>query len=116
MRPFRIFRVFGFILLGIAGLFIFSAVVMLLWNNLLTVLFHFPVVSLWQALGILVLAKLLFGGFHGGPGRGHHWNRKMRGRWMNMTPEEREKFKQEWKSRCGVRYEDRPFEEEKPAQ
>ena len=112
MKRFRIRKIIGFILLGIMGLFIFSAVVMLLWNNLLTSLFHWRLITLWEAMGLLVLCKLLFGGFRGG-GWGHHpsWRNRMNQKWMNMTPEEKEKFKQEWKNRCG-----RSFEEEKPQQ
>jgi hypothetical protein len=49
-----------------------------------------------------VLAKILFGGFRGGWGsRRYYWKQRMRDRWNNMTPEQREKFKQEWQKRCG---------------
>jgi hypothetical protein len=107
MKRFSFGKIVGFILLAIAGLFVVSAIVMALWNNLLTVLFHFPIISLWQALGLLVLCKMLFGGFRGGGwGRGHHWKHNMQRRWMNMSPEEREKFKEEWKNRCGRRFEE----------
>lgn len=63
--------------------------VMFLWNWLAPSLFGWRVVSFWQALGILVLSKILFGGFRGGrcckPG--------LMGRWSGMTPEERERFR-----------------------
>ncbi len=109
MKRFSIRRVAGFILLAIAGIFIFGNIVMLLWNALLPALFHFPIISFWQALGLLLLAKILFGGFRGG-GPGRHWKNKMNSRWMNMTPEEREKFKQDWGNRCR-----RGFEQDSPA-
>ena len=73
----------------------FSAVVMLLWNWLMPSLFGLGVINFWQALGILVLSRILFGGFGGGHGlkrhkfhAGHH----MREKWMKMTPEQRQEF------------------------
>jgi hypothetical protein len=102
MKRFWIRRVAGFIALAVAGAFIFGGVVMLLWNALLPALFHFPIIGFWQALGLLLLAKILFGGFRGGGGgpRGR-WKEKMKQKWENMTPEQREKFQQEWGRRCG---------------
>ena len=104
MKRFGIRRIAGFIGLAILGVFVIGGVVMLLWNALLPALFHFPIISFWQALGLLVLAKILFGGFRGGGPRGA-WRNKMNQKWMNMSPEEREKFKQEWGRRCGSRFE-----------
>ncbi len=70
-----------------------GTVVKLLWNALLPPLFGFPVVTLWQALGLLVLSRILFGGFgrHGG----HH------GMTSRMTPEERERFRHRLRERWG---------------
>jgi len=103
MKRFWVGRVAGFIVLAIIGVFVFGGIVMWLWNTLMPVLFHLPVISFWQALGLLVLAKILFGGFRGGGGPGGRWRGQMRRRWMNMTPEEREKFREEWVKRCGGR-------------
>jgi hypothetical protein len=126
MKRFWIRKVLGFILLAIIGVLVFSGIVMLLWNALLPELFHFPVITFWQALGLLILTKLLFGGFRGGGPRGGRWKDKMKQRWMNMTPEQREKFKQEWGRRCrkpfgqggpfepGGPYAEGPFTEDKP--
>lgn len=63
-------------------------VVRRLWNWLLPTLFSVPEITFWQALGLLVLCRILFGGFgmHGRGPRG-------RGRWERMTPEERERFR-----------------------
>ena len=90
------------------GILVFGVVVMLLWNALMPDIFRLPPINYWQALGLLVLAKILFSGFfRGGPGGG--WRRDaIRDKWANMTPEQREKFKQEWGHRCG-----RPFPEER---
>lgn len=81
---------------------VLSFVVMHLWNWLMPAVFGLHVITFWQALGLIVLGKILFGGFHrhGGGGGRHEWKRHMKERWGNMTPEERERFKagmQEWK-------------------
>jgi hypothetical protein len=109
MKRFWIRKVAAVIVLAIAGVFVFGGVVMLLWNALLPVLFHFPVITFWQSLGLLLLTKILFSGFRGPGGHRGPWKDKMKQRWMNMTPEERERFKQEWGKRCG-----RPFDKEGP--
>ncbi|HET9825914.1 MAG TPA: hypothetical protein VFP87_11300, partial [Chitinophagaceae bacterium] len=70
--------------------------------NVLAQVTHVSTITFVQALGILVLAKILFGGFRGGWGpRRYYWRQRMMDKWNKMTPEEREKLKQEWQSRCG---------------
>jgi Ca2+/H+ antiporter, TMEM165/GDT1 family len=85
-----------------AGVFIFGTVVMYLWNAIIPAVLGLGVITFWQAIGILVLSKILFGGFRGG--HGHHnfhgHGREMREKWMHLTPEEREKMKAEWRGRC----------------
>jgi hypothetical protein len=100
MRRFWMRRVAGFIFLAIIGVLVFGTVVMLLWNALMPEIFHLPIINFGQALGLLVLSKILFSSFRGGGPRGRMKD-KLRDKWMNMTPEEREKFKQEWGGRCG---------------
>ena len=77
-------------------------VVRLLWNGLLPPLFGWPEVTFWQALGLLVLCRILFGGLglHGS-GRSR-FRRRMAERWAQMTPEERERFRQGMRGGCGV--------------
>ena len=101
-------------LLGMA-LFIFlgGEVVKLLWNWLAPPLFGLPLLNFWQALALLALCRILFGGFgfHGGghrPYRGRFAGRmvdrvadRFAERWQNMTPEERERFRQRVRERCG---------------
>jgi len=95
-------RVALFILFAAIAIFVFGGVVMLLWNNVLAQVTHVSTITFIQALGILVLAKILFGGFRGGWGsRRYYWKQRMKDKWNTMTPEEREKFKQEWQKRCG---------------
>jgi len=83
---------------------VFGAAVMLLWNALMPQIFTLPQISYLQSVGLLVLARLLFGGIgderrnyagYRGAGRGRylfdHGN-KIREKWMNMSEEERKEF------------------------
>ena len=80
--------------LAILGILLFIAVgggvVRYLWNWLLPALFGWPEITFWQAIGILALCRILFGGGHG--------FRRSRSR----TPEERERFRQAMRARWGI--------------
>jgi hypothetical protein len=78
-------------------------VVMTLWNSILPDVIHAGRISYLQALGIFILSKILMGGFRYFP---RPWQRPanmnpLRDKWMQMTDEEKEKFREEWKKRCG---------------
>ncbi len=88
-----------FILLAPLAIFIFGSIIMLLWNNVLAPVMHISAITFWQGLGLLVLARILFGGFRGGGGSRRFYS-KQRMMWNNMTPEQKAKFKEEWKDRC----------------
>lgn len=106
-------RFFYFIPLAILGVFVFGLIVMLLWNNVLSPVLHIGTVTFWQALGILILSKLLFSSFSGGGRRRNYGKERMM--WNNMTPEQREKFREEWKMYCRRRgY--RPAEPQMPGE
>jgi hypothetical protein len=81
--------------LALAGLVLFigvgGEVVRQLWNWLLPPIFGWPQISFWQALGLLALCRILFGGFGG---RGFSRSRR-------MSPEERARFRQRLRERCG---------------
>ena len=96
---FRALKIAAFVTLGLA---VFGFVVMHLWNLLMPLIFGFRVITFWQAVGLMVLGRLLFGGFRPRPG-GMPWRRKMMERWEKMTPEEREKFREGMRHRCGHR-------------
>lgn len=98
----RILKFFLFGVLFVALFALFTYIVMRLWNWLMPALFGLHVISYWQALGVLVLSKILFGGFRGGPRRfgERRWRRRMFERWEQMTPEEREKFRERFRNRC----------------
>ena len=87
-----------FVALAVA---VVSFVVMSLWNWLMPAVFGWQLISFWQALGLLVLSRILFGGFRGRAGYGMHWRRRMAERWEQMSPEEREKFRAGMRGRCG---------------
>jgi hypothetical protein len=76
--------------IGLVAVAVFGCVVMSLWNWLAPAVFGLHSITFWQALGVLILSKILFGGFHGR--HGGHWKRRMNERWQQMTPEEREQF------------------------
>jgi len=92
--------------LAILGMLAFAAIggeiVMKLWNWLLPPLFGWRLITFWQALGILVLCRVLFGGFgRHGSGRSN-FRRRMKERCEHMTPEERERFRQRMRERWGA--------------
>jgi hypothetical protein len=101
MRGNRFARAAKFILFAIVAALLLSFVAMRLWNWLMPPLFGLHLISFWQALGLLVLSRLLLGGFRGHWGGGMHWRGRMMERWAQMTPEEREKFRAGMQGRCG---------------
>ena len=101
MRGNRFLRVMRCVLFGVLFLAVFTFIVRILWNWLMPGLFGWHMITLWQALGLLVLSKILFGGFRGGPCRDWNWRRRMYERWDKMTPEEREKFRDRMRGCCG---------------
>lgn len=77
-----------FIPMVIAGVGLVGLAISALWNTLMPEIFGLHQISFWQALGLLVLSRILFGRFGGGSGRGGpgRWN------WKGMTPEDRQRF------------------------
>lgn len=99
MRPFNErnrFFLAPLILVAIAG---FGLVTMWLWNALLPQILHLPQISFWQAIGLLVLSRLLFG--FSPPWRGNHNHNRnhLREKWEHMNPEQREEFKNHLRQR-----------------
>jgi hypothetical protein len=88
-----------FAALAVAGL---SFVVMSLWNWLMPALFGLHQIGFWQALGLLTLSKILFGAFRGPRGPHMRWRGRIMERWEQMTPEERERFREGMRGRCGA--------------
>jgi hypothetical protein len=106
---------FAWPIFAAAAILAVGAIVHWLWNAILPSVANVNPIGYWQAVGLLILCKILFGGFAGrpggarrfGPGGGenpgvelksrfsHSWRRK----WMEMSDEERARFKQELKNR-----------------
>ncbi len=81
-----------------------SGVVMFLWNAILPETVGVKPLNFWKAAGLLLLAKILFGGLgsgrgHRSNGKKHHWKNK----WMAMNPDERQEAKARWKAYCEQR-------------
>jgi hypothetical protein len=96
IAPLAILGITAFIAIG-------GEVVLHLWNWLLPPLFSWRQITFWQALGILALCRILFGGFgHRGFHRSN-FRRRMKERCGQMTPEERERFRQAMRERWGFR-------------
>ena len=98
------------LIIGVALIAVLGLVVMSLWNALLPAILGVKSIGFWQALGILALSRILFGGLGFRPGMFGmgHARRRMHERWMNMSPEQREEFAQRFGRRghhgpCGWR-------------
>jgi hypothetical protein len=105
MRPHRVAR-FAVMAVVIGSIVIagFGWAVLALWNWLMPAIFGLPPLGFWQAVGLLGLSWILFGGWRGfGHHRGHYWRQRMHERWEQMTPEERENFRKAMAHRCGYR-------------
>ena len=97
---------FRYAFLPLAIITIFTTIVMFLWNILIPGIFGLATINFWQALGLLVLARVLLGGISG-----RFWmNREMHPRrnpiykkWMEMTPEDRKEFIRQRHHRHGFR-------------
>jgi hypothetical protein len=65
------------ILFGTAFVLVLGYVVMMLWNGVMPMLFRVGAITFWQGIGLLLLARILVGGFHhGGHGRGRWGHRR----------------------------------------
>jgi hypothetical protein len=78
MKTLRILKFAGFGILGLGFIILSIFVTMSLWNALIPLLFHGPVLTFWQTAGLFLLSKILLTGVAPGP---HHngrreWRRK----------------------------------------
>lgn len=100
---FRI-RWMGKLVLGALAVVVLGVAVMALWNWVMPALFvGARTIDFAHALGLLVLSRILFGGFRGRRGWGEH--RRWR-KWQALTPEERQRIEAAWCARAGRRAED----------
>lgn len=117
----KILKGVGIAVFAVLAMLAFGFLFQMLWNWLVPELFHGPVITFWQGIGLIVLFKILFG-HHGGKHKGcgskfkrscckgnsnstdsftdeKEWGGFWKERWQNMTPEEKEAMKNKWKSR-----------------
>ena len=90
-------------LLGTLVISGWCALLTFLWNRLVPTLFDGPTIVWWQALSLLVMVKLLTGGWRRAARlrRRRAWRRKFANQWHRMTPEERARFEQHFARCCG---------------
>jgi hypothetical protein len=92
MKTRKCFYYGKFAVLGVAGMILFTFVVMWLWNWLVPELFNGPVVTYWQTLGLLILSKILFSGIGKGhsskhSGHNHDYPSKYKDKWKRKFEE-----------------------------
>jgi hypothetical protein len=93
IAPLAILGILAFVAIG-------GTVVLLLWNWLLPTLFGWQQITFWQAIGLLALCRILFGGFGGRGLPRSGFRRRMAERWEHMSPEDRERFRQGMRGIC----------------
>ena len=113
MNSYWVKKIVGYVVFGFAAVLFVNYLFMLLWNMLIPDLFNGPVLNFYQALGLMVLAKILFG--FGGYGKQHEWKshqnsidsnkreewkRKIESKMANMTEDDKLKFKNSMKGWC----------------
>lgn len=105
-------RIFGFVLRLLGGLALAALVAVLfgwlvqhLWNWLMPNLFHFPPIGFWQAWGLVLLSRLLFGNIGGHHKHHDHgkngWKKLRQHRWLRCCsphgdPANLERFDEWW--------------------
>jgi len=105
-KPFCRNRKCFFFPLLILSIFAVSAIVMLLWNWIIPGISNLSPLSYWQAMGLLLLCRILFSGLHfkrhhtRGIRHAHFAHAAFKDKFMDLTVEEKQKFKDQWKSRC----------------
>ena len=98
-----VLKVIGGIALFAAAFFLLGYITMHLWNWLMPELFHLPVINFYQAIGLVVLSKILLGWIriHTGPfGQRKLWKAK----WESMSADERNEFRTEFAARCKAKW------------
>jgi hypothetical protein len=105
MKHWWLLRALKFFAFAVATVAVIGYAVMGLWNLLIPDLFKGPVLNYWQAVGLLLLFHFLFHGWgrwrYSNGWRHHHWRHRFEEKLAAMTPEERKKYEDEWRHRCG---------------
>ncbi|HTP79736.1 MAG TPA: hypothetical protein VMM57_04965 [Bacteroidota bacterium] len=105
MKSWWFMRGAKFLLFAVVAVAVLGFVTMLLWNALVPDIFHGSTITFWQGVGLLILSHILLRGWgrwrYGNGWKHDRWRRRFEEKLAAMTPEEREKFREEWKRRCG---------------
>jgi hypothetical protein len=105
MKPWWVAKIAKMLVFVAVGATVLGLIVMLLWNALIPDLFKGPEITFWQAVGLLVLSHILLRGWgrwrYANGWRHERWRKKFEQKLAAMTPEDREKFREEWEHRCG---------------
>ena len=112
MKTFWVARMAKFAVFALVAAAVLGFVAMGLWNWLMPALFGWHPITFWQAVGLMILSRILLGGFRGRPGGHGLMGRRMMERWEKMTPEERNELREAIRDRCRHR---RPPAEETEA-
>jgi len=83
-RGAKALQIFGWTIVGVVFAVVFALVfgfvVKILWNWLMPAIFGVGTITYWQAFGLVVLAKRLFGAFgHGHKDHSDHFHRRFNG-------------------------------------
>jgi uncharacterized membrane protein YraQ (UPF0718 family) len=93
---FNILRIIGMVILGLITAvvfgFLFGYFVQMLWNWLMPPIFGLKAITFWQAFGLIVLAKLIFGSF------GHHHDIHKHHKWHKYHHSDEWEIKGGWKN------------------
>ena len=102
MRRHWIFRGIKFLALAALAVVVLGYLVMRLWNFVMPALTGWHTLGFGEALALLVLCRILFGGFRRGGWHGRGWRHRMRGRFEHLSPEERAQLREKMRARCGL--------------
>lgn len=94
----RFFWIPFFVLLSASLL---SAAVMWLWNHVLVEVIQVRPVTFWQAAGLMLLSRLLFGNWPGRGGQSHFRGASWKAKWQQMSDEDKARFRAQWHKRRG---------------
>jgi len=93
-----------FLVMAAVFVFVLGSVVMWLWNALLPDITGVKQITFWQAVGLFVLSRILFGGFRWGGGRKKKWKAKRKAMWREkmagMDDDKKAELKAKWRSYC----------------
>ena len=106
-RKFWLLRGLRFLLFATLFIVVIGFVTQALWNWLMPELFHLPSITLAQTYGLLLLSRILFGFKPSGRAgawarKRREWQQRMTSRMEHLSPEAREKFRQQMRSRCSA--------------